>query len=164
MKRIIFPVLLAACIPAMAFCYAHPNLVAAQKLINESFAKITAAQEANDFDLGGHAVKAKEALEKAKEEIRLAGEYATKNATFAKFLKALGFHETPNGEAPEANISKKKHPNLAAAQRLVFDAYEKLVAAQKANEFDMDGHAQKAKEFLDTAAGELKAAAQSANQ
>jgi hypothetical protein len=97
MRRFLVPVVLAVFIPAMAFGYAHPNLVAAQKLINESFDKITKAQDNNDFDLDGHALKAKEALVKAQEEIRLASEYATKNDAFAKFLKDLGFHETPNG-------------------------------------------------------------------
>jgi hypothetical protein len=62
------------------------------------------------------------------------------------------------------NIIKKKHPALAEAQQLIFDAYEKLVKAQEANEFDMDGHAQKAKDFLDIAAKELKAAALAANK
>ena len=164
MRRFVLPILLAIAIPMMAFGYAHPNLMDAQRLIDQSFAKITKAQENNDFDLEGHAVKAKDALEKAKEEINLAAAYADKNSTFAKFLKAVGFHETPNGEAPEVNISKKKHPALAAAQQLIFDAYEKLVKAQEANEFDMGGHAQKAKDLLDTAATELKSAATAANK
>ncbi len=164
MKRLVLPILLAFAIPLMAFGYAHPNLVAAQQLIDQSFAKITTAQEDNDFDLEGHAAKAKDALEKAKEEVSLAAAYADKNSTFAKFLKGLGFRETPNGEAPEVNINKKKHPALAAAQQFVFDAYGKLVKAQEANEFDMDGHAQKAKDFLDIAAKELKAAALAANK
>ena len=163
MKRFVLPILAAIAIPTMAFAYAHPNLLDAQKLIDQSYARISKAQENNDFDLAGHAARAKDALEKAKAEIALAVTYAEKNAIFSKFLKALGFHETPNGEAPEVNINKKKHPALAAAQQLVFDAYERLVKAQEANEFDMDGHAQKAKDLLDVAAGELKAAAQSAN-
>jgi hypothetical protein len=58
----------------------------------------------------------------------------------------------------------KHHPNLAAAQRLSRDAWEKIMAAQKANEWDMDGHAQKAKELLDKVNDELKMAAESANK
>jgi hypothetical protein len=58
----------------------------------------------------------------------------------------------------------KHHPNLAAAQRLSRDAWEKIVAAQKANEWDMDGHAQKAKELLDKVNDELKMAAEAANK
>ena len=164
MKKFVLPILLAAAIPAMAFAYAHPNLTEAQRLIDQSFEKITKAQESNDFDLEGHAVKAKEALEKAEQEVELAAAYADKNSVFAKFLRGVGFHSTPNGEPPEVNISKKKHPALAAAQQLIFDAYDKLVKAQEANEFDMDGHAQKAKDLLDTAARELKAAALAANK
>ena len=37
-------------------------------------------------------------------------------------------------------------------------------AAQQANEWDMQGHAQKAKDLLDQVNNELKAAAQAANK
>ena len=56
-----------------------------------------------------------------------------------------------------------RHPNLAAAQRLTDQAYNKISAAQQANEWDMDGHAAKAKDLLDQANRELKAAAEAAN-
>jgi hypothetical protein len=65
---------------------------------------------------------------------------------------------------PADNVSGKRHPNIAAAQRLSTQAYEKIVAAQQANEFDMDGHAQKAKDLLDQVNRELKAAAEAANK
>ena len=65
---------------------------------------------------------------------------------------------------PAENVSAKRHPNLAAAQRLSEQAYQKVVAAQKANEWDMEGHAQKAKELLDQASQELKKAAEEANK
>jgi hypothetical protein len=65
---------------------------------------------------------------------------------------------------PVDNVSARKHPNLAAAQRLSTQAFEKIVAAQKANEWDMNGHAQKAKELLDQVNVELKAAAEAANK
>jgi hypothetical protein len=42
-------------------------------------------------------------------------------------------------------------------------AYNKCVAAQQANEFDMQGNAQKAKNLLNQANTALKAAAQAAN-
>jgi hypothetical protein len=64
---------------------------------------------------------------------------------------------------PERNVSGARHPNLAAAQRLTDQAFNKIVAAQQANEWDMDGHAQKAKDLLDQANRELKAAAEAAN-
>jgi len=67
-------------------------------------------------------------------------------------------------EKPVNNVSGKKHPNLAAAQHHSTMAFEKIIAAQKANEWDMNGHAQKAKELLEQVNVELKAAAQAANQ
>ena len=65
--------------------------------------------------------------------------------------------------APVENINPKHHPNLAAAQRLSHDAFEKISAAQRANEWDMNGHAQKAKELLEQVNAELKLAAEAAN-
>jgi hypothetical protein len=66
--------------------------------------------------------------------------------------------------APVQNVSGKRHPNLAAAQRLTDQAFNKISAAQQANEFDMEGHAAKAKDLLDQANRELKQAAEAANQ
>ena len=54
----------------------HPNLRAAQDLIDQAFDRITAAQQANEWDMGGHAAKAKDLLIQAKEQIRLAAEEA----------------------------------------------------------------------------------------
>ena len=65
--------------------------------------------------------------------------------------------------APVDNISGQKHPNLAAAQRLSTQAYEKISQAQQANEWDMGGHAAKAKDLLDQVNRELKEAAETAN-
>lgn len=64
---------------------------------------------------------------------------------------------------PAQNVSAKKHPNLAAAQRLTDQAFQKLTASQQANEFDEGGHAAKAKDLLDQASKEMKQAAQSDN-
>lgn len=64
---------------------------------------------------------------------------------------------------PADNVSRKRHPNIAAAQRLATQAYNKIVAAQQANEFDLNGHAQKAKDLLDQVNRELKEAAETAN-
>jgi len=66
-------------------------------------------------------------------------------------------------QRPKQDISGRRHPNLAAAQRLSEQAWQKVVAAQEANEFDMQGHAQKAKELLDQVNRELKLAAEAAN-
>ena len=66
--------------------------------------------------------------------------------------------------SPLQNVSAKLHPNLAAAQKSAVEAYDKIVAAQKANEWDLAGHAQKAKDLLERVNAELKLAAESANQ
>jgi hypothetical protein len=62
------------------------------------------------------------------------------------------------------NVNPNRHPNLAAAQRLMEQAVGKLDAAQGANEFDMHGHAQKAKDLLGQAFNEVKQAAEAANR
>ena len=58
--------------------YSHPNLAAASKLCAQAHAKLEAAQVANEFDLGGHAKKAKELIKQAQEEIKLATAAADK--------------------------------------------------------------------------------------
>jgi hypothetical protein len=62
------------------------------------------------------------------------------------------------------NVSHARHPNLAAAQTLIEKAVHKISEAQEANEFDMNGHAAKAKSLLDDAYSEIKLAAESANR
>jgi hypothetical protein len=66
-------------------------------------------------------------------------------------------------QKPKDNVSAAKHPNLAAAQQLSQQAYEKIIAAQQANEWDMQGHAQQAKNLLEKVNNQLKMAAQAAN-
>ena len=66
-------------------------------------------------------------------------------------------------QMPKENVNPHKHPNLAAAERFSQQAWEKISAAQSANEWDMDGHAAKAKELLDQVNHELKLAAEAAN-
>ena len=67
-------------------------------------------------------------------------------------------------QRPKENISKGRHPNLAAAQRLSQQAWERIVEAQRANEWDLQGHAQKAKNLLDQVNNELKEAAEASNR
>jgi hypothetical protein len=67
-------------------------------------------------------------------------------------------------QRPRDNVSSRRHPNIAAAQQLSRQAWEKIVAAQEANEWDMEGHAQKAKNLLDDVNRELKLAAEAANR
>ena len=67
-------------------------------------------------------------------------------------------------QRPADDISPRIHPNLAAAQKLTNEAYDKLVIAQGANDFDMEGHAAKAKELLVEASHQMKAAAMAINK
>ena len=57
-----------------------------------------------------------------------------------------------------------RHGNLRAAQKLIERAINKVNAAQVANEYDMEGHAARAKELLDQAYDEIKLAALAANK
>jgi hypothetical protein len=61
------------------------------------------------------------------------------------------------------NVNPERHPNLFAAQSLIEQAISKVSAAQSANEFDMGGHAAKAKDHLARAYDEIKMAARAAN-
>jgi hypothetical protein len=81
-------------------------------------------------------------------------------AGVATCLMLAGF---ASAEKPVRNVSSSRHPNIAAAQRLCAQAYDKITAAQQANEFDLKGHAKKAKELLEEASRELKEAAEAAN-
>lgn len=67
-------------------------------------------------------------------------------------------------QRPERDISSGRHPNLAAAQRLSSQAWDRIVEAQRANEWDLQGHAQRAKELLDQVNHELKLAAEVSNR
>jgi len=68
------------------------------------------------------------------------------------------------GVALGQRINPARHPNLAAAQDLCIQAYEKLTAAQHANEYDLGGHAAKAKELLEQVNQQIKEAAAAANK
>ena len=56
----------------------HPNLMEAQDFCHRAWTKIVEAQRANEWDLGGHAQKAKEALDVAEREIKLSAEFANR--------------------------------------------------------------------------------------
>lgn len=72
----------AICLPLGAFAkdalQGHPNLEKARASLTDAEKWITAAQTANEYDLGGHAKKAKEAITLAKDELKLAAETANK--------------------------------------------------------------------------------------
>jgi hypothetical protein len=54
----------------------HPNLAAADGLIDQAMGKIGEAQRLNNYDMGGHAERAKDLLGQAKREVRLAADHA----------------------------------------------------------------------------------------
>jgi hypothetical protein len=70
---------------------------------------------------------------------------------------------TALAQEPVQNVSAARHGNLAAAQDLARKAYDRISAAQQANEFDLGGHAAKAKQLLEQANWEIKQAAEAAN-
>jgi len=59
---------------------------------------------------------------------------------------------------PARSVSARRHLNITAAQRLAEKALVKVVAAQKADEYDVEGHAEKAKALLEQVNAELKQA------
>jgi len=76
---------------------------------------------------------------------------------------ALLFATTSFAQRPARNISPAFHKNLANAQKLVTQAFDKVSAAQVVYLGDLGGHAQKAKELLQQANAEIKLAAEAAN-
>ena len=68
----------------------------------------------------------------------------------------------PSGP-PLVNINPNHHGNLAAAQQLIYQAYNKIIDAQRANQGQLGGHAQNAKNLLTQASQELSNAAAVAN-
>ena len=54
----------------------HGNMRAAQELIRQAWQKIDEAQKDNNYNLGGHAGKAKDLLSQASEEIKMSAEAA----------------------------------------------------------------------------------------
>ena len=138
----------------------HPNLARAQTLVDWAYKKIEDAQKANEFDMDGHASKAKSLLDQANSELKAAAVEANEN----KMEKKEWPKEEEMGGKPAKNVSESKHPNLAKAQTLLDHAYARIGDAQAANEFDMEGHAAKAKSLLEQASAELKLAAKEANE
>jgi len=75
-----------------------------------------------------------------------------------------GCASAPARTEPAQNVSASRHPNLAAAQRACGRAFDRIAAAQQANEWDMGGHAKRAKELIIQASDEIKQAALTANR
>ncbi len=69
-----------------------------------------------------------------------------------------------SAQVPVQNIDPQRHGNLAAAQRLVVQAFERLSDAQVANNYQLGGHVERAKDLLRQANEEIKLAAETANR
>lgn len=69
-----------------------------------------------------------------------------------------------SAQMPVQDIDPMRHGNLAAAQRLVVQAFERLSDAQFANDAQLGGHAGRAKDLLRQANEEMKLAAEAANR
>ena len=67
-------------------------------------------------------------------------------------------------QGPVVNIDKNRHGNLAAAQSYIVQAYQKIDAAQAANQDQLGGHAQNAKNLLTQADAELRLATNVSNR
>lgn len=66
-------------------------------------------------------------------------------------------------QEPAQNIDPARHGNLASAQGMVREAYDRLTEAQIANHAELGGHAARAKELMREANDEIKLAAIAAN-
>lgn len=64
---------------------------------------------------------------------------------------------------PAQDVDSQRHGNLAAAQNLVREAFDKVSEAQAANRSHLGGHAERAKQLMLQANEEIKLAATSAN-
>jgi hypothetical protein len=69
----------------------------------------------------------------------------------------------PPAREPTLNVSPYRHGNIARAQEYSRYAFDAMTQAQQSNEFDMGGHAERAKQLLAQANDEMKLAAQWAN-
>lgn len=81
----------------------------------------------------------------------------------AATISVFAFCMLMTAQEPVVDISKRVHPNLAAAQQHIVEANRYIATAQKDNRYDMKDHAEKARQLLKQANDELKAAAEAAN-
>ena len=77
------------------------------------------------------------------------------------FCSSVTLAQAPvqNTDTPVQDIDKRVHPNLADAQSQVILASDAILQAQKDNNYDMQGHAERARQLLVQVNQELKLAA-----
>jgi hypothetical protein len=86
-----------------------------------------------------------------------------KNLLITIFMAALFCSGVGLAQAPVQDIDKKLHPNLALAQNHLVQATNYISVAQRDDKYDMQGHAEKARQLIMQANQEIKLAAESAN-
>ena len=82
--------------------------------------------------------------------------------TTAALLAAFTCGGVTFAQTPVVNIGNA-HGNLRAAQSYIVQAYQRIDAAQRDNQDQLGGHAQRAKDLLMQADAELRAAANVSN-
>jgi hypothetical protein len=85
-------------------------------------------------------------------------------ATLSVGAAALIFSAAMLAQEPVLNVSPQLHGNIASAQELVRQAFDRITTAQQDNRYNLGGHAAKAKDLLRQANEELKLAAEAANR
>lgn len=68
------------------------------------------------------------------------------------------------GGEPVLNVDPARHGNLAAAQRAVREAFDRITTAQQDNDYRLGGYAGRAKDLLREANEQIKFAAEAANR
>jgi GAF domain-containing protein len=86
-----------------------------------------------------------------------------KTQIFLALVSGMLFCVVTLAQTPVVDIDQSKHVNLADAQRHVVAANAAVLKAQQENKYDMQGHAEKARDLLVQVNQELKAAAAAAN-
>jgi hypothetical protein len=74
----------------------------------------------------------------------------------------LGAMTSPQGGPPPVDIGER-HGNMRSAQQLIQQAWLKVDEAQKDNNYNLGGHAGRAKDLLAQASSEIKESAEQAN-
>lgn len=87
-----------------------------------------------------------------------------RTATLAAAAAAACVAVVAWAQMPVQNIDPQRHGNLAAAQGLIAQAFDRVSEAQRDNRYELGGHPARAKELLRQAADELRLAADAANR
>ena len=86
-----------------------------------------------------------------------------KTTVIATIAGTLAYAGMIFAQGPVVNIDRYRHGNLAAAQSYIVQAYQSVNQAQQANDGQLGGHAQRAKDLLVQADNELRLAANVSN-